>query len=385
MASVCFDGAGRRRVLFVAPDGVRRAIYLGKCPAAVANAIKTRVECIVAFSIAGVPFDAELAVWLRDVSGKIHAKLARVGLVAGRTDGQLEPYFSAWIEGRPNIALNTRRNLRVALQRLVEHFGPDRDIRTVTQADAVAFKTASFDNYAPATVGRTVKYARQLFRAASAVAPVNPFVGVSAPAVVNRKRMRFVEVEEIEAVLAVCPDDYWRLIVALARFGGLRVPSEVHALDWTDIDWGRAGVPGSITLWDGVEATTKRKLRTFPLYAELRPFLESRKRSSGPVVTPQLSATSYRQGMLNLIAMAHLDVWPRLWTNLRMSRETELKDKYPPHVVAEWMGHSLDVSERHYSAPTDWHYRQATEQPAARKTTRSKSPKGKKTRKTDAG
>jgi hypothetical protein len=38
-------------------------------------------------------------------------------------------------------------------------------------------------------------------------------------------------------VLDACPDVEWRVIIALTRFGGLRVPAEVQTLGWTDIDW----------------------------------------------------------------------------------------------------------------------------------------------------
>ena len=33
------------------------------------------------------------------------------------------------------------------------------------------------------------------------------------------------------------PDNHWRTLVGLARFAGLRVPSETHALTWADIDF----------------------------------------------------------------------------------------------------------------------------------------------------
>jgi integrase len=40
-------------------------------------------------------------------------------------------------------------------------------------------------------------------------------------------------------VIDACPDWEWRLLVALARFGGFRVPSEATRLRWQDIDWDR--------------------------------------------------------------------------------------------------------------------------------------------------
>jgi hypothetical protein len=35
-----------------------------------------------------------------------------------------------------------------------------------------------------------------------------------------------VPVADIERVIEACPNAYWRLLVALARFAGLRTPSE---------------------------------------------------------------------------------------------------------------------------------------------------------------
>lgn len=54
---------------------------------------------------------------------------------------------------------------------------------------------------------------------------------------VNRERFYFVSAEEIEAVLEKCPDAEWRAIFALARYAGLRTPSEVLLLRWADIHW----------------------------------------------------------------------------------------------------------------------------------------------------
>jgi hypothetical protein len=34
-----------------------------------------------------------------------------------------------------------------------------------------------------------------------------------------------------------CPDAQWRLLVALARYGGVRTPSESLAIEWSHVDW----------------------------------------------------------------------------------------------------------------------------------------------------
>ena len=93
--------------------------------------------------------------------------------------------------------------------------------------------------HAPATIGRNVKRARQFFRAAvrKRLLADNPMQDVKAPAQVNTARAFYVSREATEKIIAACPDAEWRLIVALARYGGLRTPSETFALTWADVDW----------------------------------------------------------------------------------------------------------------------------------------------------
>ncbi|MFO0899997.1 MAG: site-specific integrase [Pirellulales bacterium] len=68
----------------------------------------------------------------------------------------------------------------------------------------------------------------------------DPFFDMKGCAVkANKSREHFVDRATAQAVLDACPDAEWRLIFALARFGGLRIPSELLALRWGDIDWAR--------------------------------------------------------------------------------------------------------------------------------------------------
>lgn len=52
--------------------------------------------------------------------------------------------------------------------------------------------------------------------------------------------------------------------------------------------------------------------------------------------------------------------WPRLFHNLRSSRETELLESFPVHVVAQWMGHDAKVSLKQYAQTTEDHFDRAT-------------------------
>ena len=40
--------------------------------------------------------------------------------------------------------------------------------------------------------------------------------------------------------------------------------------------------------------------------------------------------------------------WPKLFQNLHSTRETELADNFPVHVVCQWIGNSQPIAAKHY-------------------------------------
>ena len=57
--------------------------------------------------------------------------------------------------------------------------------------------------------------------------------------------------------------------------------------------------------------------------------------------------------MQKIIRRAGLKPWPKLFHNLRASRQTELAQRFPEHVVCEWIGNSQVVAREHYLRVTD--------------------------------
>ena len=162
-------------------------------------------------------------------------------------------------------------------------------------------------------------------------------------------------------VLAACPDNEWRLIFSLSRFGGLRCPSETQELRWQDIDWAR----GRILIRGG-----KTKPRTIPLFDEIRPYLEAAfevaEEGAIHVITRYRSANAnLRTQLLRILEDASVPAWPRPFHNLRASRETELANEFPIHVVCEWIGNSEEVARKHYLSVTEEHFEKATSNPTS--------------------
>src|SRR5690606_5009392 len=127
---------------------------------------------------------------------------------------------------------------------LVEYFGPDCAIEDITPGDADEWRAwlTTNQNLSPNTVRRRCGIARQFLRAAvrKKLIAENPFADMNEGVAVkaNKSRDYFVSDVEAAAVLEACPDEEWRLLFSLCRYGALRCPSEVLALTWDDIDWG---------------------------------------------------------------------------------------------------------------------------------------------------
>ena len=61
-----------------------------------------------------------------------------------------------------------------------------------------------------------------------------------------------------------------------------------------------------------------------------------------------------------IVKNAGLTVWPRIFHNLRSSRQTELAEIFPSHVVCAWLGNSEDIAKKHYYQVTDAHFAAAS-------------------------
>ncbi len=367
MASLANDPGGRRRILFVDTDGNRKTIRLGKMSKRQAEAVKLRIEDLAAAKLSsGTPSD-ETARWLSSIDSILHDKLSAVGLVEVR-ERIVCPTLREFTEGvrdaKANLKPNTIRNYDQTIRRLVSYFGEDCKIDSISCGDADQWPEKMLkDGLAPATVGRDVKRARQFFRVAvrRKLIPENPFTEVPAPAQVNTSRGYYVTREVIEKVLAACPDNEWRLIVALSRFGGLRCPSEHQALRWGDIDWenGRINVPSPKT-----EHLPNGAYRTIPLFAELRPLLEEAfdqaEQGSLYVINRYRGRNqNLRTQFQRILRRAGVPAWERLFHNMRASRETELTEDYPLHVVCSWIGNTAAIAAKHYLQVTDAHFAKA--------------------------
>ncbi len=376
MASVCKQAGGRRMIQFIDGDGRRRYIRLGKVSQRAAEGIRLHVEHLAAGKASGQPVHQGTADWLGDIDDTLHARLARAGLIEPRQKPEqarqatLGGFLADFLAKRPDVAGATHVSWGHAMRNLREFFGKGRDLNSVTEGDAADFKVylTATEKLAPTTVSKRLQFVRQFFDMARRrkLIASNPFADVKETAPSTTERQRFIERATVDRILAVC-NPTWRLITVLCRFGGLRCPSEVLSLRLAGIDW----AAGRVTIDSPKGKRHGKGQRVIPLFPELRDELQAawdRAEEGEVYVVCGPDADVYRRAAqgpsgwrnanlrtqyLRILERAGVKPWPRLFHNLRASRETELAAEHPIHVVTGWLGNTPAIAMKHYLQITD--------------------------------
>src|SRR6516225_7934624 len=103
MASITRQSNGKRLIQFVAGDGKRKSIRLGKVPQRVAEEIRVKVEHLLASRASNCPIDHETARWLAEISDDLTEKLAAAELIPKRAVARLDDFLVSYISSRTDV------------------------------------------------------------------------------------------------------------------------------------------------------------------------------------------------------------------------------------------------------------------------------------------
>lgn len=278
---------------------------------------------------------------------------------------QLGPYFDGYIAGRTDLGYQTIQTLTQARNAVVAKFGGKRDMASITIGDAKDHRIHLARTLSQATIAMHVKKLRQVWRDAMdrKLLTENPWKSVRAGTQVNESRQVYVPVETILKVIDHCPSLEWKLLFALARFAGMRIPSEPRCLKWDHVgfDTGKIIVHSPKT-----KHHPGKELRVTPLFRQDFPDLErllmlalgdAAARDGSDFVLGRLRLhRNIATAAKRIVRKAGFKTWPKFWQNLRSSCETDLAAKYPIHVVCSWIGNSIGVAKAHYLQVTEADY-----------------------------
>ena len=377
MASITKEKSGAYRLKYL--DGEKTiGIRLGTPDKHAANSAKAFIEALITSKQLGVSPNAQTVTWLNTLDDTIHARIAKAGLTPPRqarklpTLKELTGKFHETFAGKEQTAVfygHTTRNL-------LDYFG-DCPLEQITEQDADEFRIwlDNAHHLARATVARRIIACRTIWKKGQRwkMTTDNPFSGVKAGTQTNEARKQFIPARDVEKLIPACPDAQWRLIIAFSRYGGLRVPSEVLPLKWSDINWEERTIRITSPKTEHHDGGGSRIIPLFPeLDQPLMDCFELAEPGEEFIITRyQGKSLNWRTQFERIARHAGLTVWPKPFHNMRASRESELMRDYDLATACRWLGNSPAVAARHYAISTDQNadFRRATTQ----KTTGPKS------------
>lgn len=365
-------------------DGTRKTIAVGTKSKSRADRAAERIQDLATSRELGEMPEKETKKWLSKQPQKIREKLAKLGLIElsaedDRTSSTLSRFLTDYITKYGRAKKPTTVTTWKQCERLLLEFFPaDTQIDSITPGDAEDFRnyllTRSGDvgrarqakPLSEPTTRRRCGCAKAFFAYAKAkrLIDTNPFETKKVPTTSPRtKQKRFVTPEMADSILNKLPNNDWQLLFALARWGGMRVPSEPMLLRWSDVDFDLQRITFRSPK---TEHHDGKECREIPIFPELNEYLIHARESANAneiYVLPfirRVSAAALRKPLITAIQKAGLEKWPKLWTTLRASRVTELRDTYPTHVVDSWIGHDDTIARKHYAQTLDVHFEHAT-------------------------
>ncbi|MCA8998340.1 MAG: tyrosine-type recombinase/integrase [Planctomycetaceae bacterium] len=355
MASLTKRKIGTWQVSYHNEDGSRKYLYLPDMTRRQAATVQNHAAAIVSSKISGLSLDPSTASWIANLGDDLRANLENLALVEKRRTRTLKAFLETYIGDRPTLKPATVAKFNSSKTRIVKHFG-DIELRTITEGDADDWRNAmTLEGLAENTIRKHIKIAKQVFRYArrKKLIEENPFEDMAAADVTNTSRRFFVTREMAQAVLDACTDDEFRLIFALARFAGLRTPSETLALTWDDVDWERNLLHVHSVK---TERYSGKESRVVPIFPELKEILD-RVWAMAPegvhIITRYRDSTqNLRTRLAKTVKRAGLQPWPKLFHNCRSTFQTEMPDHNPFDLVCSILGNSRPVAIRYYAQAT---------------------------------
>lgn len=359
MASVTNRPNGHRWIQYKTAHGTRSTIRLGKVTPAVAEQFRQRIDELIVANELKTKLSVDMQMWINGLGETFHAKLVAAGLVPPRTLRTVGELTTAWLSDS-EWGTATRMSAETFVASFERYFGRECLLSAIDDTKAKEFRdwlhkhgAANDGKLSKATVSRRIRWARQLltFAVKKNAVGVSPFAGVSGYSEVNRSRDFFVQAEVIELLMTKTVDAEFCAILALARYGAVRCPSEVLPFEWTQINWETNTM---VIKAPKTKHHEGHEQRTVPIFPELRRRLadlwesidEGRylfpqhRRKAGATLTNKLETLCMRAGV---------KMWAKPWQNMRSTRETEWLRAYPINVVAEWLGHSPLIALKHYA------------------------------------
>lgn len=329
-------------------------LWLGSCSKSQAAAVAKHLEELKHCADLGLTPDRRTSQWLENLGPRLKKQIRKYGLIGSTAEipTEIEAWCQWYIDTRSDWKPSTLSRMKNVKAKLASMFA-GRHVYEITAGDAERWARKQRASGAKSHSGKNIASARQYFAAAlkERLIAENPFVGINTSQPHDKTRESYVSEETIDKIICAATKEF-AAVVACARYGGLRIPSEALSLDWQDVDW----EAGRVRVTDTKRGCT-REVPLFPKWrAALADWYEIAPEAESVFTSYRSSANkTYRQQLLAVLTRLKIEPWPKLWQNLRASRETDLKRQFPGEhqIVTAWIGNSPRVSVQHYDRIPD--------------------------------
>ena len=293
---------------------------------------------------------------LADMPVELQSKLANAGLICVTKSKTCQELWDSFLKHKAMVIKEKSLNLYQRNREIFfTTFPPNKPIEQITIDDLLEWKSTLLARYATSSVTGYIGVAKMVFGWAvdQDWLRKNPMEKIPTGNFRNRDKDRFITMEEYGLLLDACPTQEWRVVVALARIGGLRCPSELKQLRWADVDWEKNRF---LVRSPKTERHVNHATRLVPLFDELKVELQnhfSDNENEFVVQTYQDTNWSLSNSFQKISERAGLKTIVRPFDNMRMSRANEVVRRWGETKESLWIGHTADVMEKHYLCPLD--------------------------------
>jgi integrase len=374
--------SGTYVIQFFDHEGIRRTLRTGVTDRQGAEHIRWHIDNLLAARRAAIPLPAATAEWLGRIDAQFRAKLETLGLAEPRAErrvptlGQLIDEFIEY--QKPRVKAPTLDVLHYVVKRLLTCLPENTPIDQITPADADRAYQVFKAQLAQSTANKHISIVRSIFNFACEREYIakNPFRHIRGlQAIGDSKRRQYIPTKQVRQLLEKIPDPELQLVIVLARWCGLRIPSEIQELRWRDILWKKNRI---IVRSPKTEHHAGKGIRMPRLFGIVRRYLKALRRlrpDAGP--DDHVFRPAVRCNPLWLIHLwcrrLGIKPWSKFFTNLRASCATDLIERYPNHVCLAWLGHTERVADTHYRMVTENYYRRSSKLTARKRKTTLRS------------
>jgi integrase len=331
-----------------------------------AEHVKAVIETLIYYRDNGIVVpEASLKRKLESASVEIQEKLAKVGLIAVTKLKICQELWDTFLKHKTDVKPTTTQGYQNCRTHFFEAFKPSETVDKITSDRLVEWKKAMRTQLTEASVATYLKNVRTVLNWAvkQEWLTKNPMSGIPIGSFRNHDNDQIISMAEYVKLLDACPNQEWRTIIALVRIGGLRCPSELKRLRWSDINWAenRFFVRSSKT-----EHHEGKHARIVPLFPELRAVLDQHFFSLDETEKNEFVITQYQRSSWSLgdpfktiAERAGLTI-VRPFDNMRMTRSNEVESRWGSRLESLWIGHSEQVQKKFYAMATAEDFAKAT-------------------------